>query len=53
MLPEPAAPVLDGPVLHHDAARGELPELVIRQAGDRYLLVEFGAQVLDLSLIHI
>lgn len=49
-LVEPAVPALASPVLHHDAARGELPELVVRQSGDRYLLVEFGPQVLDIEL---
>ena len=27
-----------------------LPEMCVRQAGDRYLLVEYGEQVLDLEL---
>ncbi len=38
------------PVLLRDAERCDQPELVVRQAGDRYLLVEFGPQVLDLEL---
>ncbi|HSI60085.1 MAG TPA: carboxyltransferase domain-containing protein, partial [Ideonella sp.] len=38
------------PVLLRDPAAGELPEMVVRQAGDRYLLVEYGPQVLDLEL---
>ncbi len=38
------------PVLLHDPARDDLPEMVVRQAGDHYLLVEYGPQVLDLSL---
>ncbi len=33
-----------------DPARGELPELKIRQAGDDYLLIEYGAAVLDFEL---
>lgn len=38
------------PVLHREAAEGELPAMTIRQAGDRYLLLEFGPLVLDLEL---
>ena len=38
------------PVIHRDAARNDVPEMVIRQAGDRYLLVEFGDMVLDIEL---
>jgi urea carboxylase len=38
------------PVLLSDPARGELPELVIRQSGDDYLLIEYGAPVLDFEL---
>ncbi|WP_141290407.1 carboxyltransferase domain-containing protein, partial [Ideonella azotifigens] len=41
---------LHSPVLLRDPAEGELPEMVVRQAGDRYLLVEYGPQVLDLEL---
>jgi urea carboxylase len=33
-----------------DPARGALPELVVRQAGDDYLLVEYGPPVLDFEL---
>jgi urea carboxylase len=38
------------PVLARLAAEGERPEVVYRQAGDRYLLVEYGPLVLDLEL---
>ncbi len=38
------------PVLHRAAASGDAPELVVRQAGEDNLLVEFGAPVLDLAL---
>ncbi|MFN8836898.1 MAG: urea carboxylase [Betaproteobacteria bacterium] len=38
------------PVLHAVPAREGRPEVVIRQAGDRYLLVEMGPPVLDLNL---
>ncbi|HSI60179.1 MAG TPA: 5-oxoprolinase/urea amidolyase family protein [Ideonella sp.] len=40
----------DTPVLLHEPADGDRPEMVIRQAGDRYVLVEFGEQVLDIEL---
>lgn len=53
-LPAGAAPAqvaaAQSPVLLHDPAAGELPELRVRQAGDRYLLIEYGPQVLDLEL---
>ncbi|MGH6645972.1 urea carboxylase [Aquabacterium sp.] len=42
------------PIVHQRAARptpqGEEPALCIRQAGDRYLLIELGPLVLDLTL---
>ncbi|MEY4506866.1 MAG: 2-oxoglutarate carboxylase small subunit [Pseudomonadota bacterium] len=38
------------PVLHSDPSAGETPQMVIRQAGDRYVLIEFGDMVLDLEL---
>ena len=42
------------PIVHQRAAQttaqGEQPALCIRQAGDRYLLIEFGPLVLDLTL---
>jgi urea carboxylase len=41
---------LASPVLRHIKARGELPDLVIRQSGDSNLLVEMGPLVLDLEL---
>jgi urea carboxylase len=47
-LPSGAGP---GPaVLHHEAAGGERVEVTVRRAGDRYVLVEFGENVLDLAL---
>ncbi len=53
--PLPTAPSDDAtahstPVVYSDPARGELPDMVVRQAGDRYLLVEFGPLVLDIEL---
>jgi urea carboxylase len=40
------------PVVHEDPAREDeaVPAMVVRQAGDRYLLVEFGPLVLDIEL---
>ncbi|MBA4214765.1 MAG: urea carboxylase [Polaromonas sp.] len=41
----PASPILDD-----RAAQGDRPRRVIRQAGDRYVLIEFGPLTLDLEL---
>jgi urea carboxylase len=38
------------PILDDRAAEGERPRRVVRQAGDRYLLIEFGPLTLDLEL---
>jgi urea carboxylase len=38
------------PVLFEAAARGDRPKTVFRQAGDKYILVEYGENVLDLNL---
>ncbi|WP_291012958.1 urea carboxylase [Hydrogenophaga sp.] len=53
----PAAPADDAsahptPVILDDPARVDVsvPAMVVRQAGDRYLLVEFGPLVLDIEL---
>jgi urea carboxylase len=55
----PALPVDDAlahttPVIHddpaHDDATNPVPAMVVRQAGDRYVLVEFGPLVLDIEL---
>src|SRR5690606_28489393 len=51
----PEAPVDDpaavaSPIVLSDPARDEVPAMVIRQAGDRYVLVEFGPLVLDIEL---
>jgi len=55
--PLPATPNDDAtahptPVVHEDPAREDeaVPAMVVRQAGDRYLLVEFGPLVLDIEL---
>lgn len=44
------AEALGSPVLAELAAQGERPRVVYRQAGDAYLLVEYGPLVLDLEL---
>ncbi|MDH4448981.1 MAG: urea carboxylase [Rhodoferax sp.] len=50
----PALPLrstaLGSPVLAQRAAQGDRPALVLRQAGDRYVLVELGDAVLDIAL---
>jgi urea carboxylase len=38
------------PILHSVPAAGDNPQIVYRQAGDKYLLVEYGPPVLDLGL---
>ncbi|HEY4298032.1 MAG TPA: urea carboxylase [Paraburkholderia sp.] len=38
------------PVLFEAAAQGDHPKTVLRQAGDKYILVEYGENVLDLNL---
>lgn len=51
----PAAPVAEPesvttPVLAELPAQGECPRVVYRQAGDAYLLIEYGPLVLDIEL---
>ena len=53
--PLPTAPrdhvdACPSPVLADVPAEGEKPHVVVRQAGDRYVLMEFGPLVLDLEL---
>ena len=38
------------PILHSLPATGDNPQVVYRQAGDKYLLVEYGPPVLNLNL---
>ncbi|MDH2236733.1 urea carboxylase [Pigmentiphaga sp. GD03639] len=38
------------PILFEAPAQGERPKTVFRQAGDKYILVEYGDNVLDLNL---
>ncbi|BET65163.1 urea carboxylase [Opitutales bacterium ASA1] len=43
-------PPVEPAVLHTTPARGDLPAVTYRRAGDKYLLVEYGPLVLDLDL---
>lgn len=47
---EPAITSLDAAVIASLPADGDRPEVIIRGAGDRYVLVEYGPLVLDLKL---
>lgn len=38
------------PILYHDPANNGMPSVTIRAAGDRFLLVEYGEQTLDIAL---
>ncbi|CCJ74492.1 Urea carboxylase [Cronobacter condimenti 1330] len=44
------AQTLPSPVLWQDAARDGMPAMTVRAAGDRFLLVEYGEQKLDIAL---
>ncbi len=50
---EPLVPMLqkkaEDAILHRSPAKGDHPETVYRQAGDRYILIEYGPIVLDLE----
>ncbi|MCW5622237.1 MAG: urea carboxylase [Burkholderiales bacterium] len=49
--PRPSVRSLPGePILHRIPPRGDAVEVVYRQSGDKYLLVEYGPPVLDLDL---
>ena len=41
---------IGSPILYADKAKGDLPDMVIRQSGDTNLLVEFGEMQLDIEL---
>jgi len=49
-LPQRARPPSASPVLHRVRAQAKRPEVVYRQSGDKYLLVEYGPLALDLDL---
>lgn len=40
------------PILYSHALTDKLPKVVLRQAGDRYILVEYGENVLDLNMSY-
>lgn len=40
------------PVLYHHEASATFPKVVYRQAGDRYILVEYGENIMDLNLSY-
>jgi urea carboxylase len=48
--PRPAAKPQEPAVLHTIPAYGDVPRVVYRRAGDKYLLVEYGPLELDLNL---
>jgi urea carboxylase len=50
VAPESIPPQRAQAVLLSDPARGELPELTVRQSGDDYVLVEYGPLELDFAL---
>ncbi|WP_314138701.1 5-oxoprolinase/urea amidolyase family protein [Buttiauxella noackiae] len=41
---------MTSPILYHDHANNGMPSVTIRAAGDRFLLVEYGEQMLDIAL---
>ncbi|MDI7775638.1 urea carboxylase [Asticcacaulis sp. EMRT-3] len=47
--PAPLPSALSGPVLHRIEATGTTPLVTYRQAGDKYILLEYGPVVLDLA----
>ncbi|KEA52337.1 urea carboxylase [Mangrovibacter sp. MFB070] len=47
---EASPDALPSPILLQDPARDGMPELTLRAAGDRFLLVEYGEQRLDITL---
>jgi urea carboxylase len=56
LLPYKARPALSNaqsmgtPILHHIPERAQQIQVVYRQSGDKYLLIEYGLAVLDLNL---
>ncbi|WP_345975926.1 urea carboxylase [Sulfurimonas sp. HSL3-7] len=41
---------IGSPILYSDPGKGDLPDVVFRQSGDSYLLVEYGEMTLDIEL---
>ncbi|KAK9480992.1 hypothetical protein V1514DRAFT_349773 [Lipomyces japonicus] len=52
LISKPDLRVLENPILHESAETTTIPKVVYRQAGDRYILVEYGENVLDLRLSY-
>ena len=50
LAPPQHAGAVGSPILAQRAPQGDRPRLVVRQAGDRYLLVELGEMQLDIAL---
>lgn len=44
--------VKSDPVLYKAEATADTPKIVYRQAGDRYILVEYGENIMDLNLAY-
>lgn len=40
------------PILYHHEASSSFPKVTYRQAGDRYILVEYGENIMDLNLSY-
>lgn len=45
-----SSPEREPAILHRTPAAGDRPEIVYRQAGDKYLLIEYGPIVLDIEV---
>lgn len=50
ITPQSSALKLDNPILHHIPERAHQIQVIYRQSGDKYLLVEYGPLILDLNL---
>jgi urea carboxylase len=44
------ATILESAIIHRIPARGDVPSVVYRRAGDAYVLIEYGPLVLDIAL---
>ncbi|KAK9450510.1 uncharacterized protein V1518DRAFT_414031 [Limtongia smithiae] len=49
---KPAVRDLQNPILYESEETATIPKVVYRQAGDRYILVEYGENILDLRLSY-
>lgn len=50
VTPSPVTLITISPILAQSPAHSEHPQVVYRQAGDKYVLIEYGPLVLDLNL---